>query len=309
MEKSRIILGTAKLGLEGRPDAFDMLDAYVELGGTDIDTASIYSDWVPGEPGRSESTIGDWLKARGNRQSLHIATKGAHPPMGDAHSPRSDAASIRHDVELSLTRLGVNHIDLWYFHRDDESRPVAEMVGPVRDLIAEGKIGSYGVSNWSAARIDEALALDGPKPAANQPLGNILCRVMGEPSDDTLAIFDPAMLRQAIDNGITLNLFTSQCAGLFERRKAGKPAPGDYDKPACAEAAAKIEAICKRDGLEVSHVILAFLLHIAPNVRALIGPRNAAQFRGNYGAGELQLDPAIVRELAEAAQMSDFLTA
>ena len=206
-----------------------------------------------------------------------------------------------------MKRLGVNHIDLWYFHRDDESRPVPEMIGPVHDLISEGKIGAYGVSNWSAARIDEALALDGPKPAANQPLGNILCRVMGKPSDPTLAVFDAAMFRQAVKNGITLNLFTSQCAGLFERRKAGKPAPNDYDKPACAAAASAIEAICAREGLDVSHVILAVMLHLAPNVRVLVGPRNTEQFRGTYDAGTLSLEPAIVRELAEAANMADFL--
>lgn len=298
METNRIILGTAKLGLEGRDSAFKMLDAYVEFGGTDIDTASIYSDWVPGELGRSETVIGEWLQARGNRDRIHLATKGAHPPP----------AEIRHDVELSLKRLGVDVIDLWYFHRDDESTPVADMVGPVHELIAEGKLRAYGVSNWSTARVAEALALDGPKPAANQPLGNILCRVMGEPSDDTLAVFSADMLRQAVANDITLNLFTSQCAGLFERRKSGKPAPGDYDKPACAAAAASIEAISKREGLEVSHVILAFLLHLSPNVRALVGPRNAAQLVDNYPAGQLQLDPVIVRELADAAEMTDFLT-
>lgn len=304
---NRVILGTAKLGLEGRESAFEMLDAYVEAGGTEIDTASVYSDWVPGETGRSETIIGEWLKARGNRDGIVINTKGAHPPMGDMHSPRSDAASLRHDVELSLKRLGVDALDLWYFHRDDPSRPVADLVGPVHELIAEGKVKAYGVSNWSAARIGEALALSGPKPLANQPLGNILCRVMGNPSDDTLAVFDSEMLQQAKTNGIVLNLFTSQCGGTFERRKAGKTPPADYDKPACAAAVGRIEAICLREGLPVSQVILAFLLALGPNVRALIGPRNAAQFRENYAAGDLQLTPELVREIAQAAEMGDFL--
>lgn len=307
MTANRIILGTAKLGLEGRESAFELLDAYVEMGGTEIDTASVYSDWVPGEPGRSETVIGEWMRARGNREAVVIHTKGAHPPIGDMHQPRSDAATIRHDVELSLRRLGVERLDLWYLHRDDLARSVADLVGPVHELIREGKVKTYGVSNWSADRIDEALALDGPKPVANQPLGNMMCQVMGEPSDDTLAVFDAPMLRQGREHGITLNLFTSQCAGLFERRKAGKPAPKDYDKPACADAASRIEEICAREGLPVSHVILAFLLHLGPHVRALIGPRNASQFRDNYAAGELSLQSALVRELAEVARMGDFL--
>jgi len=306
---NRIVLGTAKLGLEGRESAFAMLDAYVERGGTAIDTASVYSDWVPGEPGRSETTIGAWLKARGNRDRVSIQTKGAHPPIGDMHAPRSDPASIRHDVETSLARLGTDVLDLWYFHRDDPARPVAELVGPVHDLIAEGKIRAYGVSNWTSARIGEALALEGPKPAASQPLGNILCAVMGAPGDDTLAVFDAAMLHQARANGITLNLFTSQCAGYFPRRAAGKPLPGDYDKPACHEAAAKIEAIFAREGLDINLAILAFLIGLAPNVNALIGPRHVEQFLGTFPAADLVLSDDVMRELAGAARMTAFLDA
>ena len=303
---NRVILGTAKLGLEGRESAFEMLDAYVEAGGTEIDTASVYSDWVPGETGRSETIIGERLKARGNRDGIVINTKGAHPPMGDMHSPRSDAASLRHDVELSLKRLGVDALDLWYFHRDDPSRPVADLVGPVHELIAEGKVKAYGVSNWSAARIGEALALSGPKPLANQPLGNILCRVMGNPSDDTLAVFDSEMMQQAKTNGVVLNLFTSQCGGTFERRKAGKTPPADYDKPACAAASSESRrSACARAAREPGHPCL--LLALVPNVRA---PDRAAQCRAvqeNYAAGDLQLTPELVREIAQAAEMGDFL--
>lgn len=306
MPENRIVLGTAKLGLEGRESAFGLLDAYVELGGTVIDTAAVYSDWVPGEPGRSETVLGEWMKARGNRHRITVTTKGAHPPVGDMHAHRSDPASIRHDVEQSLRRLGTDVIDLWSFHRDDESRPVAEMIGAIQLLCSEGKVRDYGFSNWSASRITEALDLKGQKPTANQPLGNILCRVMGAPGDDTLAVLDPAMLRQGIDNGLTLNLFTSQCGGYFERRKSGKPLPADYDKPACHEAASKIEVIAAREGLDVSHVIIAFMTGLAPNVRALVGPRNAAQLRGTYAAGDLVLDDAVRRELAVTADMEDF---
>jgi aryl-alcohol dehydrogenase-like predicted oxidoreductase len=309
MPANRVILGTAKLGLEGRESAFEMLDAYVAMGGTHIDTAAVYSDWVPGETGRAETILGEWLKARGNRDRLHITTKGAHPPLSDMHSSRSDAAAIRHDVEQSLRRVGVDVLDRWYFHRDDPSRPVAEVVGPIQDLIAEGKVREYGGSNWSTARVAEALALPGPRFAANQPLGNILCRLKLPSSDDTLATLDAPMFHQAVANNLTLDLFTSQCSGFFERRKSGKPAPVSYANEGCAAAANKIEAICVREHLNVSHVILAFLTNLAPNVRALIGPRNADQLRDNYTAGELVLSPAVMRELAEAADMSDFLKA
>ena len=145
---NRIVLGTAKLGLEGRDSAFEMLDAYVELGGTHIDTAHIYSDWIPGERGRSETVLGEWLKARGNRDSLTITTKGAHPPRDNLTAGRSDRASIRNDCEESLQRLGVEQVDLYYLHRDQPSRPVAEMVATLEELRQEGKVKAYGGSNW-----------------------------------------------------------------------------------------------------------------------------------------------------------------
>jgi aryl-alcohol dehydrogenase-like predicted oxidoreductase len=153
MTDNRIVLGTAKLGLEGRESAFDMLDAYVELGGRHIDTAHIYSDWIPGERGRSETVLGEWLRARGNRDQLVITTKGAHPPRDNITAGRSDRASIRKDCEESLTRLGVEQVDLYYLHRDEPSRPVAEMIETLQELQREGKIKAFGGSNWQPARI------------------------------------------------------------------------------------------------------------------------------------------------------------
>ena len=159
MTIDRVVLGTAKLGVDGREGAYELLDEYVRLGGRTIDTASVYSDWIPGEPGRAETRIGEWLKLRGNRGALTIVTKGAHPPLGHMDQPRCDEASIRHDVELSLRRFGIEQIDLWYLHRDDPARPAAEIVGVLQALQREGKIAHFGASNWTVPRLAEALAV------------------------------------------------------------------------------------------------------------------------------------------------------
>jgi len=307
MTTNRLILGTANLGLGegGRDNAFALLDTYVELGGAVIDTASVYSNWVPGEMQRSETIIGEWMKARGNRDHLRVVTKGAHPPLDDPKTSRLDAASIRSDVELSLKKLQTDRIDLWFFHRDDPQRPVGDIFDTVHKLVAEGKIAAIGCSNWSLLRIREAERFGGF--SANQVLGNALCRIMTPPSDPTNVILDAPMFHHAVNNEVELQLYTSQCQGLFEKRAAGKAPPANYDNTACAAAAEKVEAIAKKVGIDAGQLIVAFLTGLAPNVRPVIGPRDPAQLRYSYAAGDLSLDDATIAAIADVTGMQGFL--
>lgn len=305
---NRLILGTSNLGvIGGRETAFGLLDAYFEVGGRMIDTANVYSDWVPGESGRSETVIGEWMAARGNRDQLTIVTKGAHPPLGRMHEGRCDRASIRHDIEQSLTRLGTDRVELYYLHRDEPTRPVAEIMQTLNELIDEGKIGALGCSNWRLPRIVEARATAGVTFTANQVLGNALCRIMEPLSDPTNYVLDAPMFHDAVDNGLSLQLYTSQCQGLFEKRARGAAPPANYANPACTEAADKIEAIAADAGIAPGNLIVAYLLALAPNVRPIIGPRDASQLGHSYAAGEIALDAGTVRAIAAATGMSDFL--
>ena len=293
----RIGLGTGRLGASGREDAFALLDAFVDLGGTLIDTAAVYSDWIPGERGRSETVIGEWLRLRGNRDKVVISTKGAHPPLEDVHHGRLDAASIRHDIEQSLRRLQTDHIDLWLPHRDDVSVPVADILGTLGEFVAAGKIGAIGVSNWSVPRIAEARALT-PAPVANQLLGNILCLKMSPPTDDTLELLDAASFRQAEADGIALMLFSSQCLGAFTESKRGAPPPG-YDNPACAAAIAEINAVASEAGIAADVLVLAFLLQFSPAIVPLIGSQNPAQLTASMQALDVRLARDVMDRLAK----------
>ncbi|HEY9013331.1 MAG TPA: aldo/keto reductase [Devosia sp.] len=307
MSTNRLILGTANLGLGegGRDNAFALLDTYVELGGAVIDTASVYSNWVPGEEQRSETIIGEWMKARGNRDHLRIVTKGAHPPLDNMSEGRCDPASLRHDVDLSLRKLQTDRIDLWFLHRDDPRIPAADILGPLHEMVAEGKIAAIGCSNWTLPRIREAERSGGF--SANQVLGNVLCRLMTPPADPTNIVLDPPMFHHAVNNELELQLYTSQCQGLFEKRAAGRVPPRNYDNPACAAAAGEIEAIAQKVGIEPGQLILAFLTGLAANVRPVIGPRDPQQLRYSYAAGDLSLDTATISAVAEAASMQAFL--
>jgi aryl-alcohol dehydrogenase-like predicted oxidoreductase len=307
MFEDRIVLGTSKLGVDGREVAFELLDEYVRLGGRTIDTASVYSDWIPGERGRAETTIGAWLRERGNRDQFTIVTKGAHPPLGDLQRGRCDEASIRHDVDLSLARLGIEQIDLWYLHRDELSRPVTEIVGTLQALQREGKIKAFGASNWTVPRLAEALAVSGPSFVSTQVLGNAFCRIMNPLGDKTCVVLDAPSYRQALTQNLSLLLYTSTAHGYFERRAKGIAPTADYANAACDVAATELESIAAELGIDPANMSLAYLLHLGPHIRTVIGPRNAEQLQAMWRVTGVSLPAKTVERIAGVAGMADFL--
>jgi aryl-alcohol dehydrogenase-like predicted oxidoreductase len=158
------------------PTSFKVLDALVEAGCNFIDTADVYSRWVPGhEGGESEAIIGKWMKARGNRDQIVIATK-VGSEMGPGKKGLSKAR-IMEAVEESLKRLQTTYIDLYQSHRDDTETPQEETLSAYGDLIASGKIRVIGASNFTAARLKEALDISArmglPRYETLQPLYNL----------------------------------------------------------------------------------------------------------------------------------------
>jgi aryl-alcohol dehydrogenase-like predicted oxidoreductase len=156
------------------PTSFALLDAFVDAGGTMIDTADVYSAWVPGhQGGESESAIGRWLKRSGKRDRVVIATKVG---FMSGLAPETIAAAC----DASLKRLGVECIDLYYQHTDDEKVPLADSLGAFEALKRAGKIRATGLSNFTAPRVEKALAVsarDGlAQPAALQNWYNLVER-------------------------------------------------------------------------------------------------------------------------------------
>lgn len=136
--------------------SFELLDAYVDNGFDFIDTADVYSGWVPGNKGgESETIIGDWLKKSGKRDKVIIATK-VGKPMGPDKKGLSKTY-ITKAVEGSLKRLKTDHIDLYQSHDDDKSTPLTETLEAYTALIKAGKVRAIGASNYSGARLQEAL--------------------------------------------------------------------------------------------------------------------------------------------------------
>lgn len=134
----------------------EVLSAYESAGGNFIDTADMYSRWHTGNVGgESETIIGDWMKARGNRSEMVIATKVAKL----ATRPGLSAANIAAAAEDSLRRLGTDYIDIYYAHHDDEKVPLEESLTAFNELVTAGKVRYLAASNYSAARLEEALKI------------------------------------------------------------------------------------------------------------------------------------------------------
>jgi aryl-alcohol dehydrogenase-like predicted oxidoreductase len=134
----------------------EVLSAYESAGGNFIDTADMYSRWHTGNVGgESETIIGDWMKARGNRNEMVIATKVAKL----ATRPGLSAANIAAAAEDSLRRLGTDYIDIYYAHHDDEEVPLEESLTAFNELVVAGKVRYLAASNYSATRLEEALKI------------------------------------------------------------------------------------------------------------------------------------------------------
>ncbi|MGZ0068398.1 aldo/keto reductase [Microbacterium arborescens] len=159
-----------------RDTSFAILDAFVEGGGNFVDTADVYSAWAPGHSGgESETIIGEWLAAR-SRPEVVVATKVSQHPDFRGLS----ASNIRAAAEASLKRLGVDAIDLYYAHFDDEETPLEETVGAFGQLVADGLVRHIAVSNYTAERIEEWLRIADEtgvaRPVAIQPHYNLVHR-------------------------------------------------------------------------------------------------------------------------------------
>jgi aryl-alcohol dehydrogenase-like predicted oxidoreductase len=153
-----------------------LLDRFVEAGFDCIDTADVYSTWVPGHSGgESEAIIGSWLKSRGGRDKVVIATK-VGSPMGSGQKGLS-RAWIAEEVEESLRRLQTDYIDLYQSHRDDPDTPMEEVLGAYARLIEQGKVRAIGASNFTPERLAESLAasrkLGLPRYESLQPIYNL----------------------------------------------------------------------------------------------------------------------------------------
>jgi aryl-alcohol dehydrogenase-like predicted oxidoreductase len=306
-----LALGTAELGLRGGDGpAFALLDAFVERGGTRVDTARVYSDWIPGEKGRSERIIGDWMHLRGNRGRISIATKGGHPPLGRMGHARMSPRDIRSDLEASLRGLRTDAVDVYYVHRDEPARPAGEIVETLEGFAREGLVRAYACSNWNAGRIREAMTYARDHGCRgfveSQVLWNIGSRSMKPPSDPTMKVMDGELLELHRTTGIVAVAYSSQAGGFFSKvdaaggrlRMALRASP--YATPTNLRLAAVLSQVARELEKPVSHIVLAWLFSRDIPVLPIVGCRTPEQLGDSIAAAGLRLEAGAAARLDAA---------
>ncbi|MFJ9466640.1 aldo/keto reductase [Streptomyces caniferus] len=282
-------------------ESFAVLDAYVAGGGNFIDTADVYSAWVPGNKGgESETVLGNWLSSRGNRSDVVIATKvGAHPDYKGL-----SAGTIKSAVDRSLARLRTDYIDLYYTHYDDESVEVGEFLTALDDLVRAGKVREIAASNISAQRLEESLAFSAREGLARyvalQPHYNLVSR-------DT---YEGELADVAARHGVAAIPYYALASGFL----TGKYRPDAPTESARSGAAAKhlatdrglrvlqaLDTVATAHDAEPATVALAWLA-ARPTVAAPIASaRTVAQLPALLALGDLTLSDVEMTLLNEAS--------
>ncbi|WP_030183747.1 aldo/keto reductase [Streptomyces sp. NRRL S-813] len=284
-----------------RTQSFAVLDAYTAAGGNFIDTADSYSAWVEGNKGgESETIIGEWVKERGNRSDVVIATKvSQHPDF-----PGLSAANIKAAADASLKRLGTDYIDLYYTHFDKPEVPVEEIIGALDELVRAGKVRHIAASNISAERLQASLDFSDREGLARyvalQPHYNLVSR-------DT---YEGALRDVAERYGLVAVPYFALASGFL----TGKYRPGATVDSARAQGAAKhletergrkvlaaLDEVARAHDTEVATVALAWLA-AEPTVAAPIASaRTVEQLPALLGVAELRLTDDEIARLTRAS--------
>ena len=279
--------------------SFAILDAFVDAGGTMIDTADVYSAWVPGHVGgESERLLGRWLKRDpAKRGKVVIATKvgfmaGLKP---DTIAPTCDA---------SLERLGVETIDLYYQHQDDRAVPLADSLGAFDALRRDGKIRAIGLSNFTAERVEEALGASHDNgfdhPAALQNWYNLVERKKyeGELQDVALARGLSVFPYYSLANGFLTGKYRSQ-DDLAKSPRGLRSI--EYLQGRGQTVLAAVEEVASESGAAMATVALAWL-KAQPGITAPIASATSVeQARELIAALTFELSPGQIERLTEAS--------
>jgi aryl-alcohol dehydrogenase-like predicted oxidoreductase len=279
-----------------RDAAFAVLDAYVDAGGTHVDTSDSYSDWVDGHVGgESESLIGDWLRSRRRPADLTFASKVGQRVGHEGLS----ADNIRSSVIGSLQRLGVDAIDLYYAHEDDPDTPLPETLEAFDALVGEGLVRNLGASNYTADRLEDALSYQKAHSlspyVAVQPEYNLVVRD-----------YEHELAAVAERHQLLVFTYFSLASGFLTGKYRSDPQGGGSERAEDVEdyrdargdgIIAALDRIAARTGADVATVALAWLL-AQPTVTATIASARAPeQLPALLAAADLVLSEEDLRQL------------
>jgi aryl-alcohol dehydrogenase-like predicted oxidoreductase len=306
LKVSELCLGTMQWGWTADEEtSYGVMDAFMEAGGNFIDTADVYSRWIEGNPGGvSEEIIGRWMKARGNRQDVVLATKVRGRMWDGPNGEGLSRGHIMRAVDDSLRRLQTDYIDLYQTHSDDRNTPLDETLRALDDLVRAGKVRYIGASNYQAWRLCGALWTSEKHSIARfdslQPHYNLANR----------AEFERELMPLCENQGVGVIPYSPLAAGfLTGKYRRDKPAEGARaegiktryfnDRGWCIVD--KLDEVAQGRGMTMSQVALAWLLSQPVITSPIIGANSVEQLRESLGACGVKLSQEEMDALNEAS--------
>ncbi len=303
---SKLSLGAMLMGTRtDEQTSFGMLDRYLDAGGSFVDTADCYA-WWPAQGntgGESETVLGRWFTARGNRDRVFLSTKGSawvDDPDRYRNQPErpryagAGAKTLADALDGSLRRLGTDHVDLYYVHVDDLATPLEETLEALAGFVQAGKVRHVGWSNVRTWRLERILGLcdrhGWPAPVAVQQQHSYLRPTAGA---NFLSIVDDEQLDHLRANPrISLVAYSPILKGIYDdpAKRDGHPSMVDYAGPDADARLARLTGLAADLAVTPNQLVLAWLLHQTdPTPITLVGPRTPEQLDTALGALDIKL--------------------
>lgn len=290
VEVSAFCLGTMHFGSrESEETSYRLLDQYIEAGGSFLDTANIYSFWMPGFiGGESETLLGKWMRAHGSRSRLFIATKVGLAYPGVERGLK--AHQIEAECEKSLKRLGIETVDLYYAHVDDRDSPIEETMEAFDRLVRDGKVRFIGASNFQAWRLEEARWISQIRRWAEY------CCIQQRysyvrPKPGGLFVPQVAANNDFLDycrsRGITLLAYSPLLGGAYTR--ADRSFPEQYLGTDTDGRLTVLRSVADEVEATANQVVYAWMMQSDPPVIPLIAASTIEQMRENLRALDIKL--------------------
>ena len=301
MKSSAICLGSSALGSTVNKElSFKLMDLYYESGGNFIDTANVYANWLPIEKNISEKTIGMWIKKRGLRNKILIGTKGGHPDLSSMNIPRLSHIEIVKDLDESLKSLQTDFVDIYWLHRDDEKRPVADMLETLNEQVKVGKIRYFGCSNWRPYRIIEAMQYTAKRNmkcfVANQMRWSLAKLNSDEIGDKTTVEMDEEIFKFHKETKLTAIPYSSQAKGFFtklDNLDRISLTDGIKEKYYNDENIARLNNIKKLAldmSVSIEEIVLGYLISQSFSTIPIVGCKTVEHLKVSLKAGDLKLN-------------------
>lgn len=306
MKVSTLCLGTMYFGTRTAEEtAYQLLDQYIDAGGTFLDTANCYSFWAENGIGdESEEVIGRWMQTRNNRHAVVLATKvGCRPTFVGAEFPRQaqplTAEVIIQEVEQSLRRLQTDYIDLYYAHRDDQTTPLEETLEAFARLVQAGKVRQIGCSNIAMWRIDHAKQIarthDWPEYCCAQLRHTLLRLNRGIDTNVQVLVNDEHLDYGATQPDLTLLAYSSLLSGAYTR--TDRPIPPEYQSHDTEARLTVLRTIAQEVGATPNQVVLAWMMQGTPAIIPIIAASTLEQLQENLDARQVILSPEQLKAL------------